>query len=473
VKSVFDTAATEPTSTWFALRNHVFLRVWLASVLSATFLSIQDVTATWLMHDLGASFSLSLMATATSTPLFLFALPAGVIADIVNRRTVILSALAWQAICSAILAVGAWTQVISINYVLACVFALGIGIAFTAPVWGAVVPDIVSKDELPSAITLGGVQVNIAGIVGPSLGGFLLPLVGAPLLFSISALTFVIVAFAVLQWRPHQKHLGKFRESFMESFLSSLRYARNSNRIKVILFRNFLFSVVISAIPTLLPVIMFGELKTSAGQLGLAFTCVGAGSLAAAVFVLPYLRERTSPNAITSIAMALIAVVLLAMSFIRTSSLLMVYSILAGVAWTLVGTELWLVAQRSISGAIRGRINAFLIMVGQGGVALGSILLGAGAAQVGLSFILLAAAVLAVVVLGIGFWLSLDFPGKDTVVATPVSPADEAALSQQQDDAEAIGYYINSISRMMEYRKNVQARERIRSNFEKKNKPRP
>ena len=90
--------------------------------------------------------------------------------------------MAWQAACSAVLALAAWTQVIAINSVLVCIFALGIGIAFTAPVWGAVVPDIVSKDELPSAITLGGVQMNVAGIVGPALGGFLLPLVGAPVL---------------------------------------------------------------------------------------------------------------------------------------------------------------------------------------------------------------------------------------------------------------------------------------------------
>ena len=82
------------TSTWFALRNPTFLRIWLATVFSATFLAAQDVTATWLLHDLGASFSLSLMATATSTPLLLFALPAGIIADTVNRRNVVLSAMA-------------------------------------------------------------------------------------------------------------------------------------------------------------------------------------------------------------------------------------------------------------------------------------------------------------------------------------------------------------------------------------------
>jgi MFS family permease len=102
------------SSTWVALRNPAFCRLWLASVLSGTFISAQDVTATWLMHYLGASsFSLSLMATAASAPFFLLTLPAGVVADIVNRRAVIVSVVFWQAACSALLALGAWTEAVN------------------------------------------------------------------------------------------------------------------------------------------------------------------------------------------------------------------------------------------------------------------------------------------------------------------------------------------------------------------------
>ena len=276
-------------STWFALRNPVFRRLWLASVLSGTFVSAQDVTVTWLMNDLGASsFLLSLIATAASMPFFLFTLPAGAVADIVNRRTVIVSAVLWQGACAALLAFGAWARVINPGSVLACIFVLGIGLAFGAPVWGAIVPDVVSKDELPSAVTLGGVQMSLSGIVGPSLGGFLLPLLGAPLLISINALTFLVVALVVLQWKPRQTRPTRLRENFAESFINSLRYAFNSQNMKIIFFRNLLFSLVISVVPALLPVITLKELHLSAGQLGLVFTCVGVGSLAGAVFVLPY-----------------------------------------------------------------------------------------------------------------------------------------------------------------------------------------
>ena len=306
------------TSTWFALRNPVFARLWLANVISGTFVSAQDVTATWLMHDLGASaFALSLMATAASAPFFLFTLPAGAIADIVNRKVVIVCAVLWQAVCSALLAIAAWTDLLAIPFVLSCIFALGIGLALGAPVWGAIVPDIVEKEELPSAVTLGGVQLNLSGIIGPALGGLLLPLLGAPLLISVNALTFVAVALVVLQWKPKQNLSSRLRENFTESFISSLRYARNSKRMKVILLRNILFSVVISVIPALLPVIALREMNSSAAQLGLIFTCVGIGSLVGAVVALPLLRQRISPNAIISIAMVIMVAVLFSMAFVR------------------------------------------------------------------------------------------------------------------------------------------------------------
>jgi MFS family permease len=409
------------TSTWFALRNPVFCRLWLATLFSGTFVSAQDVTATWLMHYLGASsFWLSLMAAAASAPFFIFTLPAGAIADIVNRRAVIVSAVLWQAAWSLLLAFGAWTDLINPTAVLVCIFALGIGLAFGAPVWGAIVPDIVNKEELPSAITLGGVQLNLSGIVGPALGGFMLPLLGAPLLISFNALAFLVVALVVLQWKPRQMPSTRLRENFTESFISSLRYARNSQRMKIILFRNVLFSVVISVIPALLPVIAIRECACSGAQLGLIFACVGLGSLAGAVFALPYLRQRISPNAITSIAMAIMVVVLFSMAFIRQVPALMVSTTFAGVAWALAGSELWVAGQRVMPGWVRGRMNAFLIMLGQGSIALGAVLWATGVANVGLDLTFAVAAILALAGLALGHRFSLNFAAEASVDAAPL-----------------------------------------------------
>jgi MFS family permease len=423
------------TSTWFSLRNPVFRRLWLASVLSGVFVSAQDVTATWLMYDLGgSSFLLSLMATAASAPFFLFTLPAGVVADIVNRRTLIVSAVLWQAAWSALLAFGAWTDAINPSAVLACVFALGIGLAFGAPVWGAIVPDIVNKEELPSAITLGGVQLNLSGIVGPALGGALLPLLGVPLLISFNGLAFLLVALVVTQWKPRQTPSTRLRENFTESFISSLRYARNSQRMKIILFRNVLFPLVISVIPALLPVIALKICACSASQLGLIFACVGVGSLGGAVFVLPYLRQRMSANAITSISMAIMVAVVFAMAFIRQVPALMVSTTFAGAAWALAGSELWVAGQRVMPGWVRGRMNAFLIMLGQSTMALGAVLWATGVANIGLDLTFAAAGVIALAGLTIGHRFSINFATEAQVEEAPLDHAHDLAVVPDHDD---------------------------------------
>lgn len=412
----------------------MFCRLWLASVLSGTFVSAQDVTATWLMNYLGASsFFLSLMAAAASAPFFLFTLPAGAVADIVNRRALIVSAVVWQGACSALLAFGAWTGAIGPTAVLACIFALGVGLAFSAPVWGAIVPDIVSKEELPSAVTLGGVQINLSGIVGPALGGLLLPLLGAPLLISINTLTFLVVVLVVLQWRPREMPTTRLRENFTESLISSLRYARNSARMKTILFRNLLFSMVISVIPALLPVIALRECGCSAAQLGLIFACVGVGSLGGAVFALPYLRQRISPNAIISIAMAVMVVVLLSMALIREVPALMASAALAGVGWALAGSELWVAAQRVMPGWVRGRMNSFQIMLGQGSMAIGAVIWGTGAATAGLDLTFAGAAVVTLAALAIGHRFSINFATEARVDAAPLNHLHDLSAAPDDD----------------------------------------
>jgi predicted MFS family arabinose efflux permease len=294
------------------------------------------------------------------------------------------------------------------------------------------------------------VQLNLSGIVGPALGGLLLPLLGAPLLISINALMFPVVALAVLQWKPRQLESTTLRENFTESFISSLRYARHSQRMKIILFRNLLFSIVISIVPALLPVIALKEMRLSASQLGLVFTCVGVGSLAGAVFALPYLRERTSPNAITSISMSIMVVVLLGLSFLHQLPALMICAALAGVAWALAGSELWVAGQRVMPGWVRGRMNSFQIMLGQGGIAIGALVWGTGVTHAGVSLTFAAASALALAVLAIGFRFSINFASEAAVDAAPLNPLHDFPASPHEEDGPVtvtIEYLIGSEDR--------------------------
>ena len=398
-------------------------------------MSSQDLAAAWLMHDLGASsLALSLMATASSLPFFLFTLPAGALGDIVNRRVVIVSAVLWQGTCAALLALGAWARLVEPHSVLACIFVFGIGLAFGAPVWGAIIPDVVSKEELSSAITLGGVQLNLSGIVGPALAGFLLPLLSAPLFMAANALTFLIVALVILRWRPPPIEWAGLRESFAESFITSLRYARNSHRMKVILFRNLLFTFVISIVPALLPVIALKELHLSAAELGLVFMCVSVGSLAGAVIALPYLRPRISANAITSVAMTIVVGILILMAFVDQIPALMICTFCAGVAWALVASEIWVAGQRVMPRWVRGRMNSFQIVLGQGSMAVGAAIWGMGVAYAGLDLTFAAAALVALAGLALGHRFSIDFATDVRIEAAPLKYLQNLPFIPKYDD---------------------------------------
>ena len=293
-------------------------------------------------------------------------------------------------------------------------------------------------------------QLNLSGIVGPALGGFMLPLLGAPLVISLNAMAFVLVALVVMRWKPRPAAATRLRENFTESFISSLRYARNSQRMKVILFRNVLFSLVISVIPALLPVIALRACACSAAQLGLIFACVGVGSLGGAVFVLPYLRQRVTPNTITSISMATMVLVLFAMAFTREVPPLMVSTMFAGIAWALAGSELWVAGQRVMPGWVRGRMNAFLIMLGQGSMALGAVLWAPGVANLGLDLTFAAAGAIALVVLAVGHRCSINFAAEAHVEEAPLDHLHDLAVVPDPDGgpiAITIDYQIDSEDR--------------------------
>lgn len=201
-----------------------------------------------------------------------------------------------------------------------------------------------------------------------------------------------------------------------ESFISSLRYARHSPRIKTILFRDQISAVVISIVPALLPVVSLKELHLSATHLGLVFTCVGVGSLVGAIVLLPYLRQRISPNAITSLSMAILVAVLLAFALVRELPVLLAGATFAGVGWALAGSELW------VAGWVRGRMNAFQIMLGQGSMALGAFFWGAGIAHAGADWTFATAAIVALIALVLGRLFSINFPADASLDAAPLNP---------------------------------------------------
>src|ERR1700750_2598837 len=160
------------SSTWTALRNPVFRKLWIATVISGTCVAAHDSAATWMINvSTGSPFFISLMSTVASLPFFLFTLPAGALADIVDRRKLLWTMNVWLALAAGLLAIFGSLGVLNPYIILVCIFLTGTGFAFNAPAWTAIVPELVSDEELPSAATLGGLQLNISGILGPAMGG--------------------------------------------------------------------------------------------------------------------------------------------------------------------------------------------------------------------------------------------------------------------------------------------------------------
>jgi MFS family permease len=436
------------TSTFTALRNSVFRRLWFAGVLSGTCVAAHDCAATWVMYQLGAStLSLSLMSTVASLPFFLFTLPAGALADVVDKRKLLWIMNVWLAVAAGLLALFGSLRVLSPYIILICIFVIGIGFAFNAPAWTAIVPELVSDEELPSAATLGGLQLNISGILGPAIGGILLPLIGANWVFALNAVGFLIVILAILQWKRKERPSKLPLENFFEAFSIAIRYVRYAPRIQIVLARNILFAFFIALIPALIPVVGLKELKLTAAGCGILFSSMGIGSVFGAIFVVPWVRAHLSSNMLIVIANVMIAAVYLLMAFVRDQTIFMLVAAAAGIGWTLSASELWVAAQRAMPSWSRGRMNATVIMVSQGGMALGGVVWGAAAATLGLYPTLIGGAVLLSISLILAIPLSINFtgnlefdPGSVTSFSQTSFSHKLIALPQPQDGPIAITY---------------------------------
>jgi len=215
------------SSTWTALRNPVFRKLWIATVISGTCVAAHDSAATWMISvSTGSPFFISLMSTVASLPFFLFTLPAGALADKIDRQKLVCFINFGLAAAATSLAVLGWLHLLNPCIILASVFCIGIGFAFNAPAWTSIVPQVVSDAELPSAATLSGLQFNISGIIGPALGGLLIPMAGANFVFVLNAACFFLVVLAVRHWKQSSAPAKLPSERFFESFGTVIRYTR-------------------------------------------------------------------------------------------------------------------------------------------------------------------------------------------------------------------------------------------------------
>ncbi len=374
------------------------------------------------------------MATSASLPFFFFTLPAGAFSDLVNRQNLFVGTYLWLAGAAGLLAACTWFHLVHPYVILITVFLLGIGFAFNAPVWAAIIPEVVRKEELASAIILGGVQMNMGGIVGPAIGGFLLPLAGPAMLFSLNSLAFLFTALTISKRYQERRQPQPHLENFLDSMATAARYVRYTPGMQVILTRDLLFGFFIAVVPALIPVVAFQHLRLDASQLGLVFTSLGIGSLLGATLVLPYARTKASPNTLTILASAILVSVFVLLAVVSSLWSFLPVAALAGISWTVSASELWIAGQRAMPDWARGRMNAVHMVASQGGVALGGILWGWSATALGLGHTLLGGAILLTASLVLAIPLSINFAHSLDLEPAPLESAHDFPFAPKPDD---------------------------------------
>ncbi len=368
--------------------------MWLAQFVSNVGGWMQTVGAQWLMLSLTAAAApVALIQTASSLPVLLFAVPAGAIGNLVDRRRFLLVAQTFMALAAVVLGVLSIAGVLTPLLLLLLLFALGSGQAWTSPTWQTLQPELVGAAERPQAIALGSVNQNLARAVGPAIGGVLVAATSVGSVFLINAATFLAVIVVIARWRGGMRAAGALpREQVGEAVRAGGRYVAASPALRAILLRAAAFVFFASAIWALLPLTARDELHLSSGGYGLLLGCVGVGAVGGAA-LLPRLRARLSPGAMLTSGSLAVAGLALVLAYVHVTALVGLALALGGMAWILALSTLNSIYQASLPGWVKARGMGFYLIVFQGGTAIGSAVMGIAAGQAGLSSTLLAAAV--------------------------------------------------------------------------------
>ena len=388
-----DRAAAQSTrSPLSPLRLPQYRRLWLASLVSNLGTWMHEAAGAWLMTTLSASpLLVALMQTAASLPFFLLAFPAGALADVLDRRRVLLISQCWMLAAAAALGVLTIAGVVTPPVLLGLTFALGIGSAMTSPAWQAITPELVSSQDLPAAIALGGVAFNLARAVGPALGGLATASIGAGMVFLLNAASFLAVLAVLATWRRTAVQSFEVPEDMFGAMRAGARYVRHSLPLRTVLARSASFVLFASAVWSLLPLVARQLLGLGAVGYGLLLGCLGLGAVGGAA-VLPALRRRLPVDRLITVAAATFALASATLGVVRDPVIAGIVLLASGAAWMATMATINTAAQTSVSTWVRARALSVSLLVIQGGMAIGALVWGSVAVHMGLPAALLIAA---------------------------------------------------------------------------------
>jgi len=372
--------------------------VWVAANVS---MAMNDVAAAWLMTSLTTSpVMVALVQTAATLPVFLLGLPSGALADILDRRRYFVVTQFWVAGTALLLCLAIVSGAINPTLLLVLVFLNGVGLAMRWPVYSAIVPELVPRTQLPAALALNGLAMNVSRIVGPVIAGALIAGAGTAYVFVLNAALSVIAGLLILRWRSAQKASALPGERFLGAMRVGVQYVRQSARMRAVLIRVMVFFAQSVALVALLPLVARDMGGESAATYTLLFASMGCGAILS-VFLLPRMRQARTRDELVRDGSWVQAAAMVGAGFSPNVYVAVPVMVVAGMAWLTVANSISIAAQLALPNWVRARGMSTFQVALMGGAGFGAALWGQVAAMTDVRTSLAAAAVAGVAALWI------------------------------------------------------------------------
>ena len=394
--------ASRPDSTWAPLRTPTFRLLWSVTLVANICVWMNDVAAAWMMTSMTTSPVLvALVQTASTLPVFLLGLPSGALADILDRRRYFIFTQFWVAIVAVLLCAAVALDAMSAPLLLALTFANGIGMAMRWPVFSALIPEVISKPLLPSAMALNAVAMNASRIVGPLVAGAIIASAGTLWVFVLNALLSIVAGFILLRWQREQAAINPLgRERLPSAMRVGLQFVKESPRMRAVIARTVSFFFMSTAIMALLPLTAkrFDGIGfiSGAGVFTVLLASMGAGAIIGAMF-LPRIRQALPSEALVLTGTCLQAASTIGVALAPNLALAIVCMMIAGLSLLSTANTLGVKAQMALPNWVRARGMSAYQMSIMGGMALGSALWGKIASLTSVPASLITAAITGVV----------------------------------------------------------------------------
>jgi MFS family permease len=390
-------------TTLAPFRSRTFTKIWSASLVSNFGSLIQTVGASWLMTSLAASPDLvALVQAATTLPIMLLALPSGAIADIWDRRVIMIIAQTAMLLVSITLAVMTFLGYLTPWSLLTMTFLIGCGTALYAPAWQSSVGEQVAREHIPAAVALNTMSYNLARTAGPALGGVIVAVAGAPASFVVNALTYIGLLLTLATWKREKVKSHLPPETMLLAMSTGLRYSRLSPGIRAVLLRGFVLGTAGSAIWALMPLVAKDLLHGGPLVYGLLYGTFGVGAVCGAL-ISAAARQRLKNETLVRVGTIGFALMVAISAFSPWIPLTMFGFVIGGASWVLMLSTFNITVQMSSPRWVAGRSLAIYQMVVFGGLAIGSWIWGELAESHGLVVALAASSVILALSVVLGF----------------------------------------------------------------------